>query len=45
LATADAILITASGCGTMVKDYGFLLRNDPAFVDGRLRVDAGAGHL
>jgi glycolate oxidase iron-sulfur subunit len=25
----DAILITASGCGTTVKDYGFMLRNDP----------------
>jgi glycolate oxidase iron-sulfur subunit len=24
----DAIVINASGCGTMVKDYGFLLRND-----------------
>jgi glycolate oxidase iron-sulfur subunit len=29
----DAILITASGCGTMVKDYGFLLRTDPLYVD------------
>ncbi len=28
----DAILVTASGCGTMVKDYGFLLRNDPAYA-------------
>ncbi|HYB57714.1 MAG TPA: glycolate oxidase subunit GlcF [Alphaproteobacteria bacterium] len=25
----DAIVVNASGCGTMVKDYGFLLRNDP----------------
>ena len=25
----DAIVINASGCGTMVKDYGFLFRNDP----------------
>src|SRR5262249_23701098 len=24
----DAILITASGCGTTVKDYGFMLRTD-----------------
>ncbi|MFZ5707919.1 MAG: glycolate oxidase subunit GlcF [Pseudomonadota bacterium] len=29
----DAILITASGCGTTVKDYGFLLRNDPAYAE------------
>src|SRR5439155_18550290 len=25
----DAIVVNASGCGTMVKDYGFLLRTDP----------------
>ena len=24
----DAILVTASGCGTTVKDYGFMLRTD-----------------
>ncbi|MCZ6849579.1 MAG: glycolate oxidase subunit GlcF [Alphaproteobacteria bacterium] len=24
----DAIIINASGCGTMVKDYGFILRQD-----------------
>ena len=28
----DAIVITTSGCGTTVKDYGFMLRNDPAFA-------------
>ena len=26
----DAIVVNASGCGTMVKDYGFLFRDDPA---------------
>jgi glycolate oxidase iron-sulfur subunit len=26
----DAVVITASGCGTMIKDYGYLLRSDPA---------------
>ncbi|MBB5372201.1 glycolate oxidase subunit GlcF [Acidocella aromatica] len=25
----DAIVMNASGCGTTVKDYGFLFRNDP----------------
>ncbi|MCZ4280873.1 glycolate oxidase subunit GlcF [Kiloniella laminariae] len=25
----DAIITNASGCGTTVKDYGFMLRNDP----------------
>ena len=28
----DAILITVSGCGTTVKDYGFMLRGDPAYA-------------
>ena len=28
----DAILITASGCGTTIKDYGFMLRSDPAYA-------------
>ncbi|RFB79702.1 glycolate oxidase subunit GlcF [Methylovirgula sp. 4M-Z18] len=36
----DAILITASGCGTMVKDYGFLLRDDPAYAQKAPRVAA-----
>ena len=36
----DAILITASGCGTMIKDYGFLLRNDPAYAAKAVRVSA-----
>ncbi len=27
----DALLMTASGCGTTIKDYGFMLRNDPEY--------------
>ena len=34
----DAILVTASGCGTTVKDYGFMLRGDPAYADKAARV-------
>jgi glycolate oxidase iron-sulfur subunit len=34
----EAILITASGCGTMIKDYGFLLRDDPAYAAKAARV-------
>jgi len=34
----DAILITASGCGTTVKDYGFMFRDDPAYADKAKRV-------
>ncbi len=29
----DAILITASGCGTTIKDYGFMLREDAAYAE------------
>src|SRR5262249_45133846 len=36
----DAILVTASGCGTRVKDYGFLLRNEPAHATPARRVAA-----
>src|SRR5690606_29071360 len=28
----DAIIVNASGCGTTVKDYGHMLRNDPAYA-------------
>lgn len=36
----DAILITTSGCGTSVKDYGFQLRGDPTYADKAARVSA-----
>jgi glycolate oxidase iron-sulfur subunit len=36
----DAIVITASGCGTMIKDYGFLLRNDKAYAQKAARISA-----
>jgi len=36
----DAILITASGCGTMIKDYGFMLRADAAYAEKAARVAA-----
>src|SRR6202048_5075377 len=36
----DAILVTTSGCGTMIKDYGFMLRNDPAYATNAARVAA-----
>ena len=29
----DAVIINASGCGTTVKDYGFMLREDPAWKE------------
>ena len=36
----DAIVITASGCGTTIKDYGYMLRNDPAYAEKAARVSA-----
>jgi glycolate oxidase iron-sulfur subunit len=39
-AGAEAIVITASGCGTMVKDYGHLLRDDPAYAPRAARISA-----
>jgi glycolate oxidase iron-sulfur subunit len=36
----DAIVITTSGCGTVIKDYGFLLRNEPAYAAKAARVSA-----
>ena len=36
----DAILITTSGCGTVIKDYGFMLREDRDFAAGAARVSA-----
>jgi glycolate oxidase iron-sulfur subunit len=36
----DAIVVNASGCGTTVKDYGFMLRNDPAHAAKAERVSA-----
>ena len=34
----DAIVISASGCGTTIKDYGFMFRTDPAYADKARRV-------
>src|SRR5690242_94 len=38
LGDLDAIVITASGCGTTVKDYGFMLRQDKAYAEPAARV-------
>ncbi|RAI36540.1 glycolate oxidase subunit GlcF [Rhodoplanes roseus] len=36
----DAIVSTASGCGTTMKDYGFMLRADPEFAEPAARFAA-----
>ncbi|WP_354686869.1 glycolate oxidase subunit GlcF [Cupriavidus necator] len=39
-AGAEAIVMNASGCGAMVKDYGHLLRHDPQYAERARRVSA-----
>ena len=34
----EAIVISASGCGTMIKEYGYILRNDVDYKDRAHRV-------
>lgn len=44
-AGVEAIVMTASGCGVMVKDYGWLLRGDAAYADKAARVSAATQDL
>ena len=36
----DAILVTTSGCGTVIKDYGFMLREEADFAARAAKVSA-----
>ncbi len=36
----DAIVVNASGCGTTIKDYGFMLRDDPDWSAAAERIAA-----
>ena len=36
----DAILVTTSGCGTTIKDYGYMLREDRAYAQKAAKVSA-----
>lgn len=36
----EAIVITASGCGVTIKDYGLLLKNDPLYAGKAERIAA-----
>ncbi len=36
----DAIIITASGCGTTIKDYGHMLRLDPGYAEKAQKISA-----
>ncbi|WP_254873387.1 glycolate oxidase subunit GlcF, partial [Pseudomonas aeruginosa] len=42
---AEAIVQTASGCGAFVKDYAYLLRDDPRYADKAHEVAAAARDL
>jgi glycolate oxidase iron-sulfur subunit len=44
-AGAEAIVITASGCAALVKEYGRLLAQDPAYADKAARVSELARDL
>ena len=37
-AGAEALVMTASGCGAMVQEYGHLLRDDPEYADKARRI-------
>ncbi|MBA5608756.1 glycolate oxidase subunit GlcF [Duganella sp. FT3S] len=39
-AGVEALVITASGCGATVKEYGHLLRDDPVYAEKAERVSA-----
>lgn len=36
----DAIIINASGCGTTVKDYGYMLRHDPEYAERAAKISS-----
>jgi glycolate oxidase iron-sulfur subunit len=36
----EAIVVTASGCGATIKDYGYMLRDDPVYAEKARRVAA-----
>jgi len=36
----DAILVTTSGCGTVIKDYGFMLREDGEYAAAAAEISA-----
>jgi glycolate oxidase iron-sulfur subunit len=38
--TVEAIVVTASGCGAQLQDYGQLLRHDPHYAAKAVRVSA-----
>ena len=44
-AGAEALVMTASGCGTMIKEYGYLLAGDPDYAEKAKRISAATFDL
>ena len=44
-AGAEAIVMTASGCGVHVRDYAHLLQDDPAYAEKAARISAAVQDL
>jgi glycolate oxidase iron-sulfur subunit len=40
LENLDAVIVTTSGCGTTVKDYGFMFRNDSVYAESARRISS-----
>ena len=38
--SVEAVIVTASGCGTTIKDYGFMFRDEPAYAARAAAVSA-----
>jgi glycolate oxidase iron-sulfur subunit len=45
LGSVEAIVVNASGCSQMIKEYGYELRHDPQYADKARRVSALARDL
>lgn len=41
-AGAEAVVVTASGCGAALQEYGYMLRHDAAYADKAKQVSAAA---
>ena len=44
-AGAEAIVVSASGCGAVIKEYGLQLKDDPAYAEKAARISALARDL
>jgi glycolate oxidase iron-sulfur subunit len=40
--SVEAVIVTASGCGTTIKDYGFMFRNDASYAKKAAEISSKA---